>query len=111
MTSEEMAFLSGKKGCFSFCFSNLFSCLEILPKNYSVWLLEKEEKWLDNMWENGHSSGFQLQWKLDFPMNCLNLEKLADLVRPGLEKHNTQLRKAMPLKSNKILDKTYRNYL
>ena len=63
------------------------------------------------MWENGHSSDFQLQWKLDFPMNCLNLEKLADLVRPGLEKHNTQLRKAMPLKNDKILDKTYRNYL
>ena len=47
------------------------------------------------MWENRHSRDFQLQWKLDFRMNGLNFEKLVDLVRPGLEKYDTQLRKAI----------------
>ena len=84
-----------KKACFSFYFSNLFSCLEILPKTRSVWQLETEEKWFDNMWENRHSSDFQLQWKLDFQINGLNFEKLVDLVHPDLEKHDTQLRKAI----------------
>ena len=48
------------------------------------------------MWENRHSSDFQLQWKLDFRMNSLNFEKLVDLVHPALGKHDTQLRKAIP---------------
>ena len=48
------------------------------------------------MWKNRHSSDFQLQWKIDFRMNGLNFEKLFDLVRPGLGKHDTQLRKAIP---------------
>ena len=69
---------------------NLFSCLEIIWKTRSVWQLEREEKWFDNMWENRLSSDFQLQWKLDFRMNSLNFQKLVDLVRPGLEKHDSQ---------------------
>ena len=83
-----------KKACFYF--SNLFSCLEILPNTRSVWQLEREEKCFDNMWENRHSIDFQLQWKLDFGMNNLSFEKLVDLIRPGLEKHDTQLMEAIP---------------
>ena len=79
-----------------FYFSNLFTFLEILPKTGSVWKLEREEKRFVNMWENCHSSDIQLQWKLDFRMNGLNFEKLVDLVHPALEKHDTQLRKAIP---------------
>ena len=48
------------------------------------------------MWENHHSSDFQLQWKLNFRMNGLNFEKVVDLVRQGLEKHDTQLSIAIP---------------
>ena len=47
------------------------------------------------MWENRHCSNFQLQWKFDFRVNRLNFEKLVDLVRPRLWKHDTQLRKAI----------------
>ena len=42
------------------------------------------------MWVNRLSSDFQLQWKLHFRMNGLNFRKLVDLVRPGLEKHDSQ---------------------
>ena len=49
------------------------------------------------MWLNRHSSDFQFQWKLAFRMNGLNYEKLVDLVRPLLEKHDTQMRKATPI--------------
>ena len=76
--------------------SNLFSFLEILPKTGSVCKLEREEKRFVNMWENCHSSDFQLQWKLDFWMNGSNLVKLVDLVYPTLGKYDTQLRKAIP---------------
>ena len=80
MTSEEIVLLSEKKiACLYF--SNLFSCVEILPKTRCVWQLEREQKWFVNMWENSHSSDFQLQWKLDFRINGLNFEKLVDLVR------------------------------
>ena len=72
-----------------FYFNNLFSYLEILLVTRHVWQLEKEGKWFDNMWENRHCSGFQLQWKLDFRMNGLNFEKLVDLVHPGFEKYDT----------------------
>ena len=48
------------------------------------------------MWDNRHSSDFQLQWKLDFRMNSLNFEKLVDRVCQGLGKHETQLRKGIP---------------
>ena len=48
------------------------------------------------MWENRHSSDLQLQWKLVFRINGLNFDKQVDLVSPGLEKHDTQLRKAIP---------------
>ena len=78
-----------------FYFSNLFSCLEILRKTRSVWQLEREDKWFDNIWENRHSSDFQLQWKLDFRMKDLNFEKLVDFARPGLEKHDSLLRKTI----------------
>ena len=79
-----------------FYISDLSSCLEILPKTRSVWQLEREEKWFDNIWENRHSSDFQLQWKLDLRVNGLNFEKLVDLVHSALGKHDTQLRKAIP---------------
>ena len=79
-----------------FYFNNLFSYLKILLVTRHVWQLEKGGKWFDNKWENRHSSSFQLQWKLDFRMNGLNFEKLVDLVRPGFEKYDTQLRKAIP---------------
>ena len=49
------------------------------------------------MWEHRHSSDFQFRWKLDFRMNSLNFEKLVDLVRQRLEKHDTQLRTAIPI--------------
>ena len=62
--------------CFSFYFSNIFSCLEILKNFRFLWLLEREDKLFNNMWENCQ-------------MNDLNFEKLVDLVRPGLEKHDT----------------------
>ena len=91
-----------------FYLSNLFSFLEILPKTGSVWKIEREEKRFVNIWENCHSSDFQLQWKLDFRMNGLNFERLVDLVHPALGKHDTQLRKAIP--TEKILNKNYRNY-
>ena len=45
------------------------------------------------MRENRHSSDFQLHWKSDFRMKRLNIEKLADLVRARLEKHDTKLKK------------------
>ena len=93
-----------------FYFSNLFSFLEILPKIRSVWKLEREEKRFLIMWENCHSSDFQLQWKLDFRMNGLNFEKLVDLAHPALGKYDTQLRKQFPLRNDKILDKIYRIY-
>ena len=65
------SFLKQKKmACFYF--SNLFSCLEINLKTNSIWQLEREEKWFNNMWENHHSSDFQLQQKLDFQINGLN---------------------------------------
>ena len=72
-----------------FYFNNLFSYLKILLVTRHVWQLEKGGKWFDNMWENRHSSSFQLQWKLDFRMNGLNFEKLVDLVHPGFEKYDT----------------------
>ena len=92
---REIVFLN-KKNMTCLYFSNLFSYLEILLKTHSPWQLEREEKWFDNMWENRHSSDFQLQWKLDFRLNGLKFEKLVDLVAPCLEKHDTQLRKAIP---------------
>ena len=49
------------------------------------------------MWENRHSSDFQFQRKLDFRMNGLKFEKLVGLVHPGLAKHDTQLRKDIPI--------------
>ena len=49
------------------------------------------------MWEHRHSSDFQFRWKLDFRMNSLNFEKLVDLVRQRSEKHDTQLRTAIPI--------------
>ena len=83
----------------NFCsdFSNLRRCLESLPKT-RVWQLEREEKWLDKMWDNSHSSDFQLQWKLDFRMNGLSFDKLVDLglARSGFERHANQLKKAIP---------------
>ena len=81
----------------SFYFSNLVSCLEILLKTRSVWQLGREEKWFDNMWKHRHSSDFQLRWKFDFRMNGLNFEKLVDLVSLRLEKHDTQMRRAIPI--------------
>ena len=90
------SFLKLKENDICFYFSNLFSYLEILPKTRSPWQLEGEEKWFDNMWENRHSSDFQLQWKLYFRLNGLKFEKLVDLVPPCLEKHDFQLRKVIP---------------
>ena len=73
----------------------LFSFLEILLKTGSVLKLEREEKQFVNMWENCQSYDFELQWKLDFRMNGLNLVKLVDLVHPAIGKF-TPLRKAIP---------------
>ena len=82
-----------------FCFysSNFLNYIQLLPKTRSIWKIDREEFWFESMWENRHNHDTQLQWKLDFRMNGMNFEKLVDLVRPRLEKQNTQLRKAIPI--------------
>ena len=84
-----------KMSCFYF--SNLINCMDILPKTRSVWERDREEFWFENMWENRHNHDMQLQRRLDFRMNGENFEKLVDIVRPRLEKQDTQLRKAIPV--------------
>ena len=58
-----------------FYFSDLYSCLGILPKTRSVWQLERQEKWFDNIWENRHSSDFSTSVEIRFTSERLELRE------------------------------------
>ena len=77
-------------------FANVTPALEILQYSQESTCAKVTFLTIDNIWENRHSSDFQLQWKLDFRINGLNFEKMVDLVRQGLGKHDTLLRKTIP---------------
>ena len=69
--------------------------LQTVPKQRIIWIHEREERWVDVMWENRHSPDFQLQWKQDFRMNGFNFEKLVNEVCHALGKQDTNMRKAI----------------
>ena len=74
-TSERLfLFLSKNMTCFYF--SNLCSCLEILPKIRSVWQLEREEKWVDNWQYVGESSSQWFSTSLEIRISGLNFDEI-----------------------------------
>ena len=76
--------------------SNLFALCN-WKKERSTWKFNKEENWFEDIWRNRQSNEFQTRWRQDFRINGVNFEKLIALVRPNLEKQETNLRKAVPI--------------
>ena len=70
--------------------SNLFALFNG-KKERSTWKFNREENWFEDIWRNRQSNEFQTRWRQDFRMNGGNFEKLAALVRPNLEKQDTNL--------------------
>ena len=77
--------------------SNLFALCNG-KKEQSTWKFNREENWFEDIWRNRQSNQFQIRWRQDVRMNGVNFEKLVALVQPNLEKQDTNLRKAVPMK-------------
>ena len=66
-----------------------------------IWDLEPREFWFSNLWERRNDEewiALQRQWKDDFRMSRKTFESIVEIVRPKLQKQNTQLRNAIPIK-------------
>ena len=65
-----------------------------------IWALEQREFWFSNLWERRNDEEcitLQRQWKDDFQMSRRTFESIVEIVRPRLQKQNTQLRNAIPV--------------
>lgn len=63
----------------------------------SVWAFEREERWFDELWNNRYNEEFLDRWRADFRMSGVTFAKLVYLLRPVLEKQDTNFRKAIPV--------------
>ncbi|XP_066934341.1 uncharacterized protein [Clytia hemisphaerica] len=63
----------------------------------SVWAYEREERWFDELWNNRFNDDYLARWKADFRMSGSTFSKLVYLLRPALEKRDTNFRKAIPI--------------
>ena len=62
-----------------------------------VWAYEREELWFDELWTNRFNEEFLYRWRSDFRMSGVTFAKLVHLLRPMLEKRDTNFRKAIPI--------------
>ena len=65
-----------------------------------IWALERREFWFSNLWERRNEDELvtlQRQWKEDFRVSERTFQSIVEIVRPRLEKRNTQLRNAIPI--------------
>jgi len=63
----------------------------------SIWALQREELWFQNMIDNILNEDFQKYWKADFRMEGRTFSMIVELVRNNMEKRETQFRKAIPI--------------
>ena len=66
-------------------------------KPRSIWAYERQEFWFHKMLHGFEDENFDLHWKQDFRMTQPTFMKIVELVRPRLERRDTQLRKAIPI--------------
>ena len=62
-----------------------------------VWEFEREERWFDAMVQRINDDDAQLEWKKDFRVTGRTFQEIVRIVRPRLEKRDTQFRKAIPI--------------
>ena len=62
--------------------------------------MERREFWFSNLWERRNDEkciALQRQWKDDFRMSRQTFKSIVEVVRPRLQKQNTQLRNTIPI--------------
>ena len=59
-----------------------------------IWAYEREEFWFSRMLNDERFSDF---WSQDFRMKKETFDEIVQVVRPALEKRDTQLRRAIPI--------------
>ena len=65
-----------------------------------IWALERREFWFSNLWERRNDEKcitLRRQWKDDFRMSRQTFKSIVEVVRPRLQKQNTQLRNTIPI--------------
>ena len=63
----------------------------------TVWAYEREERWFDELWDNRFNVDFLNRWRSDFRMSGVTFAKLVYLLRPLIEKRDTNFRRAIPV--------------
>lgn len=66
-------------------------------KPRSVWAYKRRELWFNRMMYVEEDENLNLHWKQDFRMTRPTFLKIVELVRPRLEKRDTNFRKAIPI--------------
>ena len=68
-----------------------------IRKARTVWAHFRRELWFGRMLNNFGDPNFDQHWRSDFRMTLPTFTRIVQLVRPMLEKQDTQLRKAVPI--------------
>ena len=67
-------------------------------RNRNLWAYERYETWFSKLMNNDDGdSKFDIRWRNEFRMKHSTFLQIVQLVRPRLEKQDTQLRKAIPI--------------
>ena len=83
-----------------FTFMNLNQLFFLRITFRQIWALEWREFWFSNLWERRNDEKcitLRRQWKDDFRMSRQTFKSIVEVVRPRLQKQNTQLRNTIPI--------------
>ena len=72
-------------------------------RNRNLWAYERDETWFSKLMNNDDGDpNFDIRWRNEFRMKHSTFLQIVQLVRPRLEKRDTQLRKAIPIKKRVV---------
>ena len=70
-------------------------------RNRNMWAYERDETWFSKLLNNDDGDpNFDIRWRNEFRMKHSTFLQIVQLVRPRLEKQDTQLRKAIPVEKH-----------
>ena len=82
------------------CKFSMFSALimlESLQFGQRFWSYERKDYWFEKLMENILNRDYQQRWRSHFRMSGSTFNILIDLLRPRMEKRDTNFRKAIPI--------------
>ena len=65
--------------------------------NRNLWAYERDETWFSKLLNDDGDPNFDIRWRNEFRMKHSTFLQIVQLVRPRLEKRDTQLLKAIPI--------------